>query len=106
VHTLDPAVAAPPLQSRWIPSKTAAVRLLGGLLIFGTGEALILFAALGNTQWTVLAQGVALKTPLSVGSATVVTRSWCSLSGSSCGSPRGSGRSQTRSSSAWPSTPC
>jgi uncharacterized membrane protein YczE len=71
VHTLDTAVTVAPIQSRWIPSRTAAIRLLAGLLIFGTGEALILFAALGNTPWTVLAQGVALQTPLSVGAATI-----------------------------------
>lgn len=63
------AVAAAP--SRWIPTPVAGARLLLGLALFGAGDALILFAALGNTPWTVLAQGVAEQTPLSVGTATI-----------------------------------
>lgn len=47
-------------------------RLLAGLWLFGTGDALIVDAALGNAPWTVLAQGVALHTPLSIGVATQV----------------------------------
>jgi len=48
------------------------VRLLAGLVVFGAGEALLIWSALGNSPWTVLAQGVALQTPLTVGTATVV----------------------------------
>ena len=58
-------------RSRWVPTPLSAVRLLIGLVLFGAGEGLILFSALGNTPWTVLAEGVALNTPLSVGVATV-----------------------------------
>jgi hypothetical protein len=54
-----------------VPTPPSAARLLLGLLLFGAGEGLILFSALGNTPWTVLAEGVALNTPLSVGLATV-----------------------------------
>ncbi len=36
------------------------------------GEALIVHADLGNSPWTVLAQGLSLQTPLSVGGATIV----------------------------------
>lgn len=60
-----------PLPSRWIPTPLAAFRLLVGLALFGAGDGLILFSALGNTPWTVLADGVSRQTPLSVGAATV-----------------------------------
>jgi len=48
------------------------LRLLPGLWLFGTGEALLVSAGLGNTPWTVLAQGVSLHTPMSIGAATLV----------------------------------
>ena len=44
--------------------------LVGGLWTFGTGEALLVKSRLGNTPWTVLAQGVSLHSPLSIGAAT------------------------------------
>ena len=46
------------------------VVLLFGLWLFGTGEALLVASHLGNTPWTVLAQGVSRHTPLSIGTAT------------------------------------
>jgi uncharacterized membrane protein YczE len=61
------------LSSRWRPSPGQLVQVLVGLWIFGTGEALIVSADLGNSPWTVFAQGVAENTPLTIGSATVVT---------------------------------
>lgn len=45
--------------------------LVGGLWLFGTGEALIVAAELGNSPWTVLAEGVAENTSLEIGGATV-----------------------------------
>lgn len=48
------------------------LRLLVGLWLFGTGDALIVSTALGNSPWTVLAEGVSLVTPLSIGVATQV----------------------------------
>lgn len=48
------------------------MRLLVGLWLFGTGEACLVHAALGNSPWTVLAQGVARHTPFGIGTATVV----------------------------------
>ena len=56
--------------SRWRASPRRLARLLTGLWLFGTGEALLVEAALGNAPWTVLAEGVSLHTPLSVGMAT------------------------------------
>lgn len=46
--------------------------LLVGLWLFGTGEALLVRSRLGNTPWTVLAQGVSRHSPLSIGLATLV----------------------------------
>jgi uncharacterized membrane protein YczE len=40
--------------------------------MFGTGESCIVAAQLGNSPWTVFAQGVAKHTPLGIGSATIV----------------------------------
>jgi uncharacterized membrane protein YczE len=46
--------------------------LLAGLWAFGTGEALLVASRLGNTPWTVLAQGVSRHSVLSIGEATFV----------------------------------
>jgi uncharacterized membrane protein YczE len=56
--------------SRWRPSPGRAVRLLVGLWLFGVGEAMLITANLGNSPWTVLAQGVSSKVGLSVGLVT------------------------------------
>ena len=47
-------------------------RLLPGLWIFGTGEACLVHSRLGNSPWTVLAEGVSKHTPLAIGTATIV----------------------------------
>ena len=39
--------------------------------MFGTGEAMLVSSELGNSPWTVLAEGVAVQTPLAIGAATV-----------------------------------
>ncbi|HUH07947.1 MAG TPA: hypothetical protein VML96_09080 [Egibacteraceae bacterium] len=57
---------------RWRTSRPQLLRLLAGLWLFGTGDALIIGARLGNAPWTVLAEGVSLRTPLLVGAATLV----------------------------------
>ena len=57
--------------SRWRPTPRRLVRLLAGLWIFGTGEALLVASDLGNSPWTVFAQGVAHQTDVSVGAATI-----------------------------------
>lgn len=56
--------------SRWRAKPRALVRLLAGLWLFGTGDALIVQATLGNAPWTVLAEGMSLRTPLTIGLAT------------------------------------
>jgi uncharacterized membrane protein YczE len=56
--------------SRWRARPGTLVVLLAGLWAFGTGEALLVDGRLGNTPWTVLAQGVSRHSPLSIGAAT------------------------------------
>lgn len=64
----DTASTAVP--SRWRATWPQLVRLLAGLWLFGTGDALLVHSVLGNAPWTVLAQGVSLHTPLTIGVAT------------------------------------
>jgi uncharacterized membrane protein YczE len=48
------------------------VQVVAGEWLFGTGEAMLVAAGLGNSPWTTFAQGVSLHTPLSIGVATQV----------------------------------
>jgi uncharacterized protein len=59
------------MRARWQPTPGQLAQVLIGLWLFGTGEALIVAAKLGNSPWTVLAQGVSKHTSLSIGGATV-----------------------------------
>ena len=52
------------------PPIVSCLFLIVGLMIFGFGEALIIAAGLGVTPWTVLAQGIAEKAGITVGTAT------------------------------------
>ncbi|ANY06183.1 membrane protein YczE [Pseudonocardia sp. HH130630-07] len=56
--------------SRWKPSLRQAVMLLVGLGVFGAGEGLLVVSGLGNSPWTVLAEGLAGATGLTVGIVT------------------------------------
>src|SRR4051794_14377361 len=58
--------------SRWRARPSTLAVLLIGLWLFGTGEALLVASHLGNTPWTVLAQGLSRHSPLSIGAATLV----------------------------------
>lgn len=69
VATAPPSSAS---GSRWRAGPARLLRLLIGLWIFGVGEALLVGAALGNSPWTVLAQGMSVQTGLGVGTATIV----------------------------------
>lgn len=60
-------------QSRWRTSPGTFVILIIGLWIFGTGEALLVSSTLGNAPWTVLAQGLSTRLPISIGVATFLT---------------------------------
>lgn len=57
--------------SRWLPTPLRLVRLLLGLWLFGSGEALLVTSKLGSSPWTVLGQGVARNLGISVGVATI-----------------------------------
>jgi uncharacterized membrane protein YczE len=59
------------MDSRWRPSPGQLAQVLVGLWIFGIGEALLVASELGNSPWTVLAEGVSRHTPLSIGAATL-----------------------------------
>lgn len=47
--------------------------LLGGLWVFGTGEALLIEAGIGNSPWTVFADGLGEQIGISIGAATFAT---------------------------------
>jgi uncharacterized protein len=61
------------MRARWRPTPHQLVQVLIGLWLFGIGEALVVASELGNSPWTVFAQGVSKQTPLSIGGATVAT---------------------------------
>ena len=55
---------------RWDLRAFRVFILAFGLFIFGIGDSLLIVSDLGNAPWSVLAQGISLRTPLSVGQAT------------------------------------
>ena len=61
----------PAVPSRWRASPARLVRLLAGLVVFGAGEGLLVHSALGNSPWTVLAEGVAEQVGLAIGTTTI-----------------------------------
>jgi uncharacterized membrane protein YczE len=69
IHAAETATA--PAASRWRASPARLAQLLLGLCVFGTGEALLIAAELGNSPWTVLAEGVGVQTGVAVGTTTV-----------------------------------
>ena len=52
------------------PKPITSLFLIIGLWIFGTGDAFLIAAGVGNTPWTVLAEGIAINIDWSVGQAT------------------------------------
>jgi uncharacterized protein len=57
--------------SRWRATPGQLTILMAGLWVFGIGEALLVASGLGNSPWTVLAEGVGDQTGIGVGAATV-----------------------------------
>jgi uncharacterized protein len=53
--------------NRWVPRPRQAVSLVFGLWLFGTGEAMLVAARLGNSPWTVFSQGIAPRAHVSIG---------------------------------------
>jgi uncharacterized membrane protein YczE len=70
-HDAPVTVAELPL-SRWRPGPVRFARLMLGLSVFGAGDALLVASELGNSPWTVFAQGFGEQTGLGVGGATIV----------------------------------
>ena len=62
----------PERPSLWRTDARTLLRLLAGLWIFGTGEALLVLATLGNSPWTVLAEGVSEQAGAGIGFWTIV----------------------------------
>ena len=59
-------------QSRWDLAPLRVFILFFGLAIFGLGDSLLIQGNVGNAPWTVFAQGITLKTDLSIGWATFI----------------------------------
>ena len=54
------------------PKFLTIIYLIIGLLLFGLGETLLITASLGVSPWTVLAQGVSIKTDYTIGISTFI----------------------------------
>ena len=52
------------------PRLQTLIILVIGLWVFGTGDAILVAAGIGNTPWTVLAEGIAINIEWTVGQAT------------------------------------
>ena len=59
-------------KSRWDLSFKRVLILFFGLAVFGLGDGLIIQSGLGNAPWSVLAQGISLKSGLSIGTSTLI----------------------------------
>ena len=59
-------------KSRWDLSIQRVLILFFGLALFGLGDGLIIQSGLGNAPWSVLAQGISLKSGLSIGTSTLI----------------------------------
>jgi len=59
-------------KGRWDLSFKRVLILFFGLAIFGLGDGLIIQSGLGNAPWSVLAQGISLKSGLSIGTSTLI----------------------------------
>ena len=66
IEFLRPAKNVPPTwwsaDDPWTlkPSVSTLILLIIGLIIFGAGDAVLIAAGIGNTPWTVLAEGIAI----------------------------------------------
>jgi uncharacterized membrane protein YczE len=58
--------------SRWRTGPFTFAVLFVGLWLFGTGEAMLVSSTLGNAPWTVMAQGLSMRFPISIGVATLL----------------------------------
>jgi uncharacterized membrane protein YczE len=76
-HFLQPAKTIPrtswTARTRWSVTPKIFIVLLAGLSLFGIGEALLIQSTIGNSPWSVFAQGLSLQTPLNIGQSTAIT---------------------------------
>ena len=54
------------------PKLSTLFFLCFGLILFGFGEALVVISFIGNSPWTVMAQGISIKSGLSIGVVTFI----------------------------------
>jgi uncharacterized membrane protein YczE len=59
--------------SRWRPTPALLAQVVFGLVLFGIGEGLVVASELGNSPWSVFAEGLEVQTPLTIGAATFAT---------------------------------
>ena len=59
-------------KNRWSISPKIFSYLVLGLALFGLGDALLIQSTIGNSPWSVFAQGLSIHTPLSIGQSTAV----------------------------------
>ena len=59
-------------EHRWRTQPVTLLVLMFGLVLFGVGEALIVDAGIGNSPWTVLAQGLTLQTGIAIGGTSAI----------------------------------
>jgi uncharacterized membrane protein YczE len=69
----SPPTGVNPGRSDLVDMLTRLPRLVVGLAGFGAGLALIVRAGYGQGPWTVFHEGVSLRTPMSIGLATIAT---------------------------------
>ena len=76
-HFLQPSKTIPhtswTAKTRWSVTPKIFVVLLIGLSLFGVGEALLIQSTIGNSPWSVFAQGLSLQTPMNIGQSTAIT---------------------------------
>lgn len=60
------------MRSLWRPGPRRLAQVVFGLTLFGAGEGLVVASELGNSPWSVFAEGLEVQTPLSIGAATLV----------------------------------
>lgn len=68
-----PAAAWSAGGSRWTARPATLLVLVAGLWLFGTGEAMLIEAGIGNSPWTVFSEGLGDQLGISVGAATFAT---------------------------------
>ena len=55
------------MRSRWRPTPARLAQVVFGLVLFGMGEGLLVASELGNSPWSVFAEGIEEQTPLKLG---------------------------------------